>query len=161
MDPSSPFLAKTLSSFEKRHRERATIVLDDLENGLRKEKNGELTLSWDVLQSIRLLLSMHAKGSLQVILVTSDDRVQGWPREATESPAHLNPVHPDMVDYVTRMTALTDQEAAMAVEELKIVEKGSMRELSEFVAHFISLDHEEASARLPGYLDERSKLHNL
>lgn len=38
----------------------------------------------------------------------------------------------------------------MAVEKLEIVEKGSMRELSEFVAHFISLDHEEASARLPG-----------
>lgn len=75
MDPSSPFLARTLSIFQKQCQERATILLDDLENGLRTDKKGDLTLSWDVLQSIRLLLSMHARGSLQVILVTSDDRV--------------------------------------------------------------------------------------
>lgn len=56
----------------------------------------------------------------------------------------------EMADHVTRMTSLTEQQAIVAIKKLKIVQRGDMKELSEFVARFVTLDSEEASARLSG-----------
>lgn len=75
LDPSSPLVEKILSLFKARDREPATIILDNLENGLFKNEDGDWELSRDAVASVRLLLRLHTSGLARTILVASDDRV--------------------------------------------------------------------------------------